>query len=1563
MLSENVGFIAAGTFLSSTSDGGANWTMMGYSETTWNWLDAPESSTNEIWTVGGTGQIDKLSVDFASSSIAQSTTIDTVSGDITCANATVTATTPGSSTVTFQMSNNGGSTWTNAGGAVCAGGSGSNFNFASTGSDLRWRATLTSGSAPTLEELSITYSSNSAPNQPTNSTPADAATADTLTPTLTSSAFSDPDVGDTHGTSKWLIYNGAALVEDTGDSAVDLTSHIAPTLTQGTTYSWSVNHCDNGGACSTRSATTTFTVYSPPNTPTNVSPSAGATGVSLTPTLSSSAFSDPDAGDTHGSSYWMVTGPSGTALNTGPSSTSKTSLPIAAGLLLSNTIYSWKLKHCDQIGACSAFSNSTTFTTQSGAAVSPEANSPPNAPKVSGASAVGPTTLRWSFTPQSANATGYEIRDAGGNVVFTTLPFYTPDLNQADETDLSADATYCGRKVYAFNNIGYSSASAEFSCVATLAYAPSAPTADTPSATGVKIFLNPDNRNPADTEYAFYETTAGQWVASDADGIHALSADPFWQSYDAWGGASGFMVGSLAQGTIYTFESKARNRDGVETDTEPEDVSVTITTLTTAAKLVVTLGVKAVEPIAAAGTKLPAGFLGANSTLTLAFLLSALSLLISRSFARPYGRVRTSYHRAADLSLASALTILAVKAAAAVLLVIPAISFAQIQSYEDDGISVAANGTLAYRAIVSSEGTVPATNVFFKLPIPSGAEYEPGTINLEALPQADSGSFDSQGAVKLSLGDLSPGASRTIDATVRVLSEAVLVTNQAAASSDEFPGGIKSNTVSNPVKGAEVKKEEKKEEEKKEEEKKEEEKPKEEEEAPPKEEVPPPPVQPTVTEPTNFGVTNDPLPTISGFAAPYTTITIIINGQPVGTTTSGPDGAYSFTLSDPLPDGDHSVDVAANGVSSFVTFFTVDTTPPAPPEVVIAVVRELPGDTPDSYVTTFQIRGVSPPDAKTVTVSIDGQTYTFTPEGPEWQTFVTFTLTLGDYTIRIANSDQAGNQSSSSIVSFTLLPPECLDGTDNDEDGLTDFPDDPGCLAAADPSETEELLPLEVIRQCADGADNDGDGMIDFPNDPGCSSELDNDELEVATQVLHVLPQCRDGVDNDNDGFADFPKDLGCENGNDPDETDVFEFQASEIAVALSRVARYVTNNILENPAVERANETIVAPAAVAVIAGNAVVASGAATGGGLATGVQTLLSWLQLIGSQPILLLSRRKRKGFGLVYNTLSKLPIDLATIRLLDATTGRVLQSSVTDKLGRYFFLAPVGSFKLEARRQGFLYPSTLLAGRKEDASYLDLSYGEFITLPKGGAVTKAIPLDPQVLELPRGKVMRANRLRELQGILAGTGPMLAAASFAISPKPLLLGILALHIALFAVFRRLSVARAPKSWGLIRDEKTGKPVPNAVVRVFSVEYNKLLETKVSDARGRYAFLVGSSRYYVTAEKPGYQRGKSRAVDFSSVKHPAGLTETIEIRPGEAIRPPLPPPLPPTPPAPPTPPPQPPTPPTLKPTLPPPSVILPPSPPSDESSPGVSEMKIRRRRPAKSKTTGKQVRRRLRR
>jgi len=105
----------------------------------------------------------------------------------------------------------------------------------------------------------------------------------------------------------------------------------------------------------------------PPSKPSNVFPADGASDVILTPAFQSSAFSDPDTGDTHAASQWQITTTSGdyssTVFNSGVDTTNLTSIIIPSGILNYSTTYYWHVRHQDNHGAWSSWSEETAFAT------------------------------------------------------------------------------------------------------------------------------------------------------------------------------------------------------------------------------------------------------------------------------------------------------------------------------------------------------------------------------------------------------------------------------------------------------------------------------------------------------------------------------------------------------------------------------------------------------------------------------------------------------------------------------------------------------------------------------------------------------------------------------------------------------------------------------------------------------------------------------------------------------------------------------------------------------------------------------------------------------------------------------------------------------------------------------------------------------------------------------------------------------------------------------------------------------------------------------------------------
>jgi len=94
-------------------------------------------------------------------------------------------------------------------------------------------------------------------------------------------------------------------------------------------------------------------------------------------------------------------------------------------------------------------------------------------------------------------------------------------------------------------------------------------------------------------------------------------------------------------------------------------------------------------------------------------------------------------------------------------------------------------------------------------------------------------------------------------------------------------------------------------------------------------------------------------------------------------------------------------------------------------------------------------------------------------------------------------------------------------------------------------------------------------------------------------------------------------------------------------------------------------------------------------------------------------------------------------------------------------------------------------------------------------------------------------------------------------------------------------LSRPEQPAEWGTVKDEKTGAPLSHAVVRLFSSPYNKLVETRVTDSRGRYNFVVGQNVFYLTATREGYWKTQSFSLDLRGSRKPEVIAAPVRLRP----------------------------------------------------------------------------------
>lgn len=329
---------------------------------------------------------------------------------------------------------------------------------------------------------------------------------------------------------------------------------------------------------------------------------------------------------------------------------------------------------------------------------------------------------------------------------------------------------------------------------------------------------------------------------------------------------------------------------------------------------------------------------------------------------------------------------------------------------------------------------------------------------------------------------------------------------------------------------------------------------------------------------------------------------------------------------------------------------------------------------------------------------------------------------------------------------------------------------------------------------------------------------------------------------------------------------------AAAVSIQKAQDAIEKIQDVTNDPLVEEVTQDVAAPT-LATVSVLSVAPS-------LFSVIFPLLRFLFL---QPLLVVGKRKRQAWGVVYNSLNKLPIDLATIRLIDKKTGRVVQSRVTDSKGRYLFMVEQGEYAIEVFKQGFVSPSKLLAGIKEDGSFLDIYHGESIVVKNEEThLTPNIPLDPvEAKEKSVRRIVVEIWLRRLQYAVAIVGIVGAIVSLYITPSAITVGFLVLHVLLGILFVRYAKPKKPKGWGLVYEHGTTQPVGRAVARLFSKQFDKLVATQVTDSKGRYSFLVGPNDYYVTFEKEGYAPEKTESV---VVKEETGLVvQDVGLKKGD--------------------------------------------------------------------------------
>jgi len=284
-----------------------------------------------------------------------------------------------------------------------------------------------------------------------------------------------------------------------------------------------------------------------------------------------------------------------------------------------------------------------------------------------------------------------------------------------------------------------------------------------------------------------------------------------------------------------------------------------------------------------------------------------------------------------------------------------------------------------------------------------------------------------------------------------------------------------------------------------------------------------------------------------------------------------------------------------------------------------------------------------------------------------------------------------------------------------------------------------------------------------------------------------------------------------------------------------------IVKDFVEFAATPEGQTMVVASEALGMVSVAAAVATSSSS-------LMSLPNFFQALNFLGFGIFNRKKRKEWGVVYDSQTKVPIPLALVEIADKF-GRVLDKSVTDKDGRYGFFVPAGEYYIRVTRNDFRFPSDDVTGI--DPLYGSVYNGGLVGIKEEDIVKFDIPIDPININLREIAEKKINYLYAWRGKI---GMFLIEAIFYFGLVftifnqvyfPSALNMIFLFI--YLIISVASLMMKTKKLGILMDVHGGKPIPFATIRVF--EKKGGLKTRkgfvVTDMLGRYYQLIQNGEY----------------------------------------------------------------------------------------------------------------------
>ncbi len=225
-----------------------------------------------------------------------------------------------------------------------------------------------------------------------------------------------------------------------------------------------------------------------------------------------------------------------------------------------------------------------------------------------------------------------------------------------------------------------------------------------------------------------------------------------------------------------------------------------------------------------------------------------------------------------------------------------------------------------------------------------------------------------------------------------------------------------------------------------------------------------------------------------------------------------------------------------------------------------------------------------------------------------------------------------------------------------------------------------------------------------------------------------------------------------------------------------------------------------------------------------------------------------KRKKIQYGYVYNSYTKEPVSGAVVRIY-LSNGELVNTVVTDEKGSFSGDLKPGIYKIDVKRKGFSFPSKLIKG-KVDLPIQNVYHGGDFILSENDIVDLAVPMDSDSLNIEKkGAVVLTSIFGNIFLILniflflAGISMTIYMNSKYPSTMNILLSLVYVP-ALYSII--ISFIGGGRKYGVVKDI-SNKTLNGIQVGIRELEFGQLVAKRVTNEKGKYRFVLPAGKYKI--------------------------------------------------------------------------------------------------------------------